>query len=729
MPVPRGRVAAHLVCLAALLCAWPSARAEDGYDLWLRYRTVEAPWLARYRASARELVPPVAGGEAAQQELVRAIGGLLGSRPPTSERPTRDGAIVFGTPQSSTAIAGLRLDLSGLGPEGYLVRSVTLGGHRATAIAANTPSGVIYGVFNFLRLLQTRQAIDHLALRSSPRVEHRILDHWDNLDGTVERGYAGGSLWDWHKLPGYVAPRYTDYARACASIGINGAVVNNVNADALILTPMYLQKAAALAGAFRPYGLKLYLTARFTAPIEIGGLKTADPLDPAVRLWWRNKVDEIYRLIPDFGGFLIKANSEGQPGPEDYGRSHADGANVFADALARHDGIVMWRAFVYSNKQAGDRARQAYEEFVPLDGQFRDNVLLQVKNGPLDFQPREPAHPLFGAMPKTPLMLEVQITKEYLGFATHLVYLGPLYEEVLRTDTLARGAGSTVGRVIDGSLHGYAHSGMAGVANIGADRNWSGSDFDQANWYTFGRLAWDPELAARDLAEEWARMTFSNEPAFLAPVVALMMESREAAVDYMTPLGLAHLMAQGHHYGPGAWQGGALRADWSPPYYHRADAQGIGFDRSAGGSNAASQYAPPLAALYNDPHLTPEKYLLWFHHLPWDFRLASGRTLWDELVMHYSAGVEHVRQMRGVWAGLAPFVDSERFAQVSAFMGEQEGEARWWRDASLAYFQSISHRPWPPGFAPPERTLEEYESFAFPYAPGNPGWTAAPLRH
>ncbi len=727
--MPRCRTAALLVCLALTLCAASFAHAEDGYDLWLRYRPVEAPWLERYRTAVRELVAPAAAGPAAQQELVRAIAGLLGSHPPTVKNPTRDGAIVFGTPRSSAAIAGLHLDLDGLGTEGYLLRSVTLDGRRATAIAANTDAGVLYGVFNFLRLLQTRRPIDRLALRSAPRVQHRILDHWDNLDGTVERGYAGASIWDWHKLPAFVAPRYTDYARACASIGINGAVVTNVNADAQSLTPMYLAKAAALAGAFRPYGLKLYLSARFTAPVEIGGLKTADPLNPAVRLWWQSKIDEIYRYIPDFGGLLIKANSEGQPGPQDYGRSHADGANLFAAALAPHGGIVMWRAFVYSNKESQDRAKQAYEEFLPLDGQFRDNVLLQVKNGPIDFQPREPVHPLFGAMPKTPLMLEVQITKEYLGFATHLVYLGSLYAEVLGTDTQTQGVGSTVARVIDGSLYGYTQTGMAGVANIGADRNWSGSDFDQANWYAFGRLAWDPGLDAHGIAEEWARMTFSNEPAFLAPVVDMMMKSREAAVDYMTPLGLAHLMAQGHHYGPGAWQGAGLRADWTPPYYHRADAQGIGFDRTTTGSNAVSEYAPPLAAVFNDPHLTPDKYLLWFHHLPWDYRLSSGRTLWDELVIHYSGGVEQVRRMRMTWMSIARYVDTQRFEQVAAFLSVQEMEARWWRDATLAYFQSISRRPLPAGYVPPAHTLQEYESLSFQYAPGNPGWTAAPFRH
>jgi alpha-glucuronidase len=727
---PRGRRLTWLPALLALVaCGSQLAHAEDGYDLWLRYRPAESPWAVRYRASARELLPPMRGSEAAQEELQRALAGLLGTTPPIVAAPAHDGTIVFGTPQSSAAIAGLHLDLADLAPGGFLLRSVTLNGHRATAIAANTDAGVLYGTFQFLRLLQTRQPVDHLRLRSSPRVQHRVLNHWDNLDGTVERGYAGASLWDWQKLPGFVSPRYADYARACASIGINGTVITNVNADALTLTPLYLEKSAALAGVFRPYGLKVYLTARFTAPLEIGGLQTADPLDPAVRLWWQRKIDEIYRYIPDFGGLLIKANSEGQPGPQNYGRSHADGANMFAAALAPHGGIVMWRAFVYSNEQPQDRARQAYEEFVPLDGRFRENVLLQVKNGPIDFQPREPVHPLFGAMPKTALMLEVQITKEYLGFATHLVYLGPLYEETLRADTLAQGTGSTVGKIIDGSLYGASQSGMAGVANIGADRNWSGSDFDQANWYAFGRLAWDPGLEARGIAEEWARMTFSNDPRFLAPVLDMMMGSREAAVDYMTPLGLAHLMASGHHYGPGAWQGGGERADWTPPYYHRADAQGIGFDRTTGGSNAVLQYAPPVAALFNDPRLTPDRYLLWFHHLPWDYRMRSGSTLWDELVIHYSGGVQYVQQMRKTWAGLAPFVDAQRYAQVSAFLAIQEKEAKWWRDATLAYFQSISGRPYPRGYAPPERTLQEYQALSFPYAPGNPGWTAAPFRH
>jgi alpha-glucuronidase len=715
------RSIAKLTCLVIILGGAMVARAEDGYDLWLRYRPVDTPWAERYRAAAAELVLPEAPNNPAQDELTRGIKGLLGVNLAVASRVTHDGAIVFGTPSSSKSIAGLHLDLRDLGSEGYAILAMTIGGHRAIVIAANSDPAVIHGVFRFLNLLQTRGTVENLSIRESPRIQRRILDHWDNLDGTVERGYAGASIWNWHKLPDYLAPRYVDYARACASIGINGTVVTNVNANALSLSTPYLEKAAALAGVLRPYGIKLYLSARFSAPIEIGGLKTADPLDAAVRRWWQQKVEEIYRYIPDFGGFLIKANSEGQPGPQDYGRSHADGANMFAAALAAHDGVVMWRAFVYSSQPNQDRTKQAYDEFVPLDGKFDNNVLLQVKNGAIDFQPREPGHPLFGAMPKTPLMLEVQITKEYLGFSTHLVYLGPLYEEALHFDTFAKGAGSTVAKVIDGSLQGYKFTGIAGVSNIGADRNWTGSQFDQANWYAFGRLAWDPSLSSRDIAEAWVRMTFSNDPRFVTPTVAMMMGSREAAVDYMTPLGLAHLMASGHHYGPGAWQSGGSRIDWTPPYYHRADAQGIGYDRSASGSNAVSQYPPALETLFNDPSRTPEKYLLWFHHLPWDYPMASGHTLWDELVMHYTHGVDYVRQMRTTWGSLSAFVDSERFAETSTFLAIQEREAQWWRDATLAYFGSISKRPLPAGYAPPPRPLQEYEAITVPLAPGHTG--------
>ena len=707
------------LCLLALLSS--PALAEDGYDLWLRYQPVETEWQQRYRPFAGALVterrsPTI---DAAAAELERGLSGLLGMAPARTETMPRDGAIILGTPEGSPIIAGLGLPLQSLGDEGFLIRSVTIDGRPATVIAANGDRGLLYGAFRLLRLIQTRQPIDRLDLADRPAVHRRLLNHWDNLDRSVERGYSGLSLWDWQKLPEYRDPRYVDYARANASIGINGTVLNNVNSNADILTAPFLEKVAALADTFRPYGIRVYLSARFNAPMAIGGLDTADPLDPRVRAWWQAKADEIYRLIPDFGGFLVKANSEGQPGPQDFGRTHADGANMLAEAVAPHGGIVMWRAFVYSNEQPEDRARQAYSEFQPLDGQFRDNVIVQVKNGAIDFQPREPFHPLFGAMPETPLAMELQITKEYLGFATHLVYLGPMWEEVFAADTFRPAAGTTVAEVIDGSAHGYRHTVMAGVANIGSDRNWSGSQFDQANWYAYGRLAWNPALEARGLAEEWVRMTWGNDPALVAPVVGMMMGSHQAVVDYMTPLGLHHLMATGHHYGPGPWVDDLEREDWNPTYFHRADREGIGFDRTATGSNAVDQYAPELAALFGDRARVPEDFLLWFHHLPWDHRTQSGRTVWDELVVRYSRGVEAVRAMRRQWAALEPRIDPRRHAEVSDFLRIQEREAVWWRDACLAYFQSLSRRPFPAGYPAPAQALEHYRAIRTPYAPGN----------
>ena len=717
--------------LAALSLAWlllamlqPAAQAEDGYELWLRYHPIaDQEALQRYRAAFAGLLmdAPSPTLRAARAELERGLRGLLDQELPALAAPSSDGLLVAGTPASSPVIAALDLsaDLARAGDEGFLIRSTRIAGRRATVVVAKTDVGVLYGAFRLLRLVQTGQPVSELAILERPRVRYRLLDHWDNLNRTVERGYAGFSLWDWHELPDYLEPRYTDYARANASLGINGTVLTNVNANAVSLTPEYLAKAAALAGVFRPYGLRVYLTARFSAPIEIGGLKTADPAEPAVAAWWKRKADEIYGLVPDFGGFLVKANSEGQPGPQDYGRSHADGANMLADAVAPHRGIVMWRAFVYSHEVPEDRAKQAYDEFKPLDGTFRENVLVQVKNGPIDFQPREPFHPLFGAMPRTPLMLELQVTKEYLGFATHLVFLGPLFEEVLRADTWARGEGSTVAKVIDGSLDGHALSGIAGVANVGTDRNWCGSVFACANWYAFGRLGWDPGLDAAKVAEEWVRTTFGNDPALVTPVVRMMLGSREAAVDYMTPLGLHHIMAEGHHYGPGPWVDSAPRADWNSVYYHRADANGIGFDRTAKGSNAVGQYSPPVAESFGRLERVPEKYLLWFHHVPWDRRMASGRTLWEELVRHYDAGVAAVGAMQATWQGLASRVDAERYEQVRAFLAIQAKEARWWRDACVVYFQSVSGRPLPDGSEPPLHDLAYYRAIRKRYVPGS----------
>ncbi|PZU08767.1 MAG: alpha-glucuronidase [Sphingomonas sp.] len=719
----RGRsmtILARLITSLALMTALFSspARAEDGYDLWLRYRPLPAAEASVAARHMQAIVPlddsPVIRSAAA--ELARAATGLTGQSPATSRRA---GAIILAL-ASNPAIASLRLDTSTLGAEGYLVRSVKMEGEPVTLIVANADRGLLYGAFALIRLAQTNTTLNGLDVSSRPKMQLRVLDHWDNLDGVVERGYAGQSLWDWWTLPDYRNPRYTDYARANASIGINGVVLNNVNAKSESLTARYIGKAAALAEMFRPWGLKVYLSARFTAPIELGGLPTADPADSRVAAWWRAKADEIYRTIPDFGGFLVKANSEGQPGPRDYGRTQAEGANMLAAALAPHGGTVMWRAFVYAETNPEDRAKQAYTEFKPLDGTFADNVLVQVKNGALDFQPREPFHPLFGAMPRTPLMMEFQITKEYLGFATHLVYLAPLFSETLQSDTMARGKGSTVARILDGSLEGHRLSGIAGVANIGRDRDWSGSSFNQANWYAFGRLAWDPDGSPEAIAREWSAMTFGPSPEIIATSVKMMMGSREAAVDYMTPLGLAHLMGTGHHYGPAPWISNLARPEWNPVYYHRADSAGIGFDRTASGSDAIAQYAPPVARILADPKRIPERELLWFHHVRWDQRMASGKTLWAELVGHYDRGVDYVAGMQREWSGLEGKVDAERFQKTATFLAVQLREAKWWRDASLAYWMSVNKLALPAGVAAPEHDLAWYQAQRFPYAPGNP---------
>ena len=722
----RALAGAGLLLAAAAAAAPASLRAEDGYDLWLRYRPVaDSARLAAYRAAFTELVaeegtPTIV---AARDELTRGLRGLLGAEIPGGRAATRDGALILGTPQGSRLVAslGLAAALEPLGDEGYLIRSVRAGGRRATVVAANTEAGVLYGAFRLLRELQTNGAARPLAIASAPKIRLRVLDHWDNLDRSVERGYAGRSLWAWEALPAdSLSPRYRDYARANASLGINGTVLTNVNANARVLTPEYLRKVAALANVFRPYGITVYLTARFSAPIEIGGLKTADPLDPAVRAWWKAKVDEIYTHVPDFGGLLVKANSEGQPGPQDYRRTHADGANMLAEALAPHGGVVMWRAFVYSAESPVDRVKQAYDEFKPLDGQFRENVFVQVKSGPLDFQPREPFHPLFGGMPKTPLMMEFQVTKEYLGQDTHLVYLAPYFEEVLDADTWAKGKGSTVAKVLDGSLHGYRRTGIAGVSNIGDDRNWTGSHFNQANWYAYGRLAWDPTLASTRIADEWIRQTFSNDPAVVRAVRGIMMTSREAVVSYMTPLGLTHIMATGHHYGPGPWVRNLSRPEWNPAYYHRADTGGVGFDRTARGSNAVAQYHPPVRARYAGRATVPDSLLLWFHRVGWSERMRSGRTLWEELVHRYNAGVDSVRAMQRAWDALEGKVDAERFRDVRALLAIQEREARWWRDAALTYFATHSRQPIPARYEQPAHALDYYMGLRCPADPTKP---------
>ncbi len=718
-----------IVILAVILFMTPQLHAEDGYRLWLRYDPIDDPEvLEQYNKMIRGCIiegdSPVL--KASAKELQMGLKGLLGKDIPQLKTIRKHGALVTGTPENSIIIASLDLDekLKTLGDEGYLIinakckiKNAKYKRKKIIAIAANSDKGVLYGTFHFLRLLQTHSDITELDISSSPKTKIRLLNHWDNLDRSVERGYAGQSLWDWKSLPGITDPRYIDYARANASIGINGTVLTNVNANALILTNEYLAKVAALADVFRPFGIKVYLTARFSTPVEIGELKTADPLDPEVIGWWRKKADEIYNLIPDFGGFLVKANSEGQPGPQNYNRTHADGANMLADAVASHHGIVMWRAFVYDNNVPDDRAKQAYNEFVPLDGKFRDNVLIQVKNGPVDFQPREPFHPLFGAMPKTSLMPEFQITQEYLGCSVHLVFLAPLYEECLKSDTYAKGPGSLVTKIIDGTLENHNLTAMAGVSNIGSDINWTGHPFAQANWYAFGRLAWDPYPASGEIADEWIRMTFTNDNETVLRLSKMMLDSREITVNYMTPFGLHHIMYAGHHYGPGPWVDRG-RQDWTSVYYHRADSTGIGFDRTSRGSNAVGQYFPKVRDIYENIGSCPENLLLWFHHLPWDHRLKSGRILWDEICYSYDKGVKSVRWMQEEWNKSKDFIDKERYEQVQALLIKQERDAKIWRDGCLLYFQTYSKKPLPDGIEKPEHDLEYYMTYRYTDIPG-----------
>ena len=711
-----------LLCLLIFFGINSDLIAEDGYRLWLRYDKIsDLQLLNEYRSSIKGWI--IEGNsptlKAAGRELQIGLNGLLAAKIPAERSVKRNGLIIAGTPSNSPIIASLKLNdkLLNLKDEGYLIINTIYKNKKIIVIAANKDVGVLYGTFHFLRLLQTNQDIRNLSMQSAPKTKVRILDHWDNLNRTVERGYAGLSLWEWKSLPDTVSQRYTDYARANASIGINGSVLTNVNANIVFLTKEYLLKVAAIANVFRPYGIKVYLTARFSAPIELGKLKTADPLDPEVIDWWKKKADEIYSYIPDFGGFLVKANSEGQPGPQNYNRSHADGANMIADAVAPHNGIVMWRAFVYDNNVPDDRAKQAYNEFTPLNGKFRDNVLVQVKNGPVDFQPREPFHPLFGAMPKTPIMSEFQITQEYLGASVHLVFLAPLYEECLKSDTYARGKGSIVAKVIDGTLENHTLTGMAGVSNIGNDTNWTGHPFAQANWYAFGRLSWDPYMNSKDVADEWIRMTFTNNQEFVTNISKLMLASREITVSYMTPIGLHHMMYAGHHYGPGPWVSRG-RQDWTSVYFHRADSIGIGFNRTSTGSNAVGQYFPEIRNTFEKIETCPENLLLWFHHVPWDFKMQSGRTLWNELCFKYNEGVNSVREMENQWLKLESFVDKERFNKVKSLLALQEEHAKIWRDACLLYFQTFSKRPVPEQFVKPEHDLQYYINYRYTNVPG-----------
>ena len=572
----------------------------------------------------------------------------------------------------------------------HVDNSLNLGeGYQLTAssITASSPIGILYGVYELLRLQNSGEVITSKI--EKPAVGLRILNHWDNLDGSIERGYAGKSIWKWDEIKldkngkaksisASLHNRLITYARANASLGINGSVLNNVNASPKMMTAEYINKVKVIANIFRPYGIRVYLSINFASPMALGYTKTADPLDKKVQQWWQKKAKEIYTAIPDFGGFLVKANSEGQPGPGDYHRTHADGANMLADALKPYGGIVMWRSFVYgANHKGEDRVKQAVSEFKDLDGKFRDNVILQSKNGPLDFQPREPYAPIFDNIKKTPQMAEFQITQEYLGQSKHLVYLAPMWKEFFDF------------------VNPNKLKGIAGVANIGDNANWCGHPFSQANWYAFGRLAWNPSISSEEIAHEWLLQTYGNDDEkFTKPVEMMMMSPREACVNYMMPLGLHHIFKFDHHYGPEP--DGFIATyplEWCPVYYHKADSQGVGFDRSSKGTDAVNQYPEPYRSLYDNINTCPEEYLLWFHHVPWTYKMKSGSTLWQELCMKYNMGVSMVEVYRDYWHTSAKTFmmgHEQEWQMTDSLLNVQLENAKEWRNVCLNYFQTFS---------------------------------------
>lgn len=599
--------------LVLVLAIATMAQAENGSQLWLRYAEVNKAQVTGPQCMAADELRKYYPGSKAQVVLDSTV--------------TDD--------------------------EGYIIEGST--------VKAKTELGLLYGAYALLRGEQGA---------SRPAFKLRILNHWDNLDASIERGYAGKSIF-W---PTFDPQHIKAYARANASIGINGTVLNNVNASPQMLSYENLIKVKQIAEILRPYGIRVYLSVNFASPMGLGKLKTADPLNPQVRKWWKRKTDEIYKLIPDFGGFLVKANSEGQPGPGDYKRSHADGANMLAEAVARYGGIIMWRSFVYgANHKGEDRVKQAVSEFKPCDGKFKENVILQSKNGPLDFQPREPYAPIFDNITLTPQIVELQITQEYLGQSRHLVYLAPMWREFFRYVSPEKLVG------------------IAGVANIGLDTNWCGHHFSQANWYAFGRLAWNPSMKSEDIAREWLTATFGKTRANEA-LLSVMLRSREACVDYMMPLGLHHIFKFDHHYGPEP--DGFIKSyplEWCPVYYHQADKQGIGFNRTHTGSDATSQYREPYCSLYDNPSTCPESLLLWFHHLPWTYRMGSGRTLWEEMQYRYNRGVSEVEEFCRIWQEAKTEIDEQRWREVDERMQHQLQNAREWRDVCLKYFGSFAN--------------------------------------